>query len=210
MKKIMLLALVVYALFISTKTTAIIYIRDRYVSAGDKLVIDIFKRNSASSGIIGQFYFEEYNGFAANITLVKRVYTRGLKTFATNLRARLEKSNYKIELGEIADQRCLFEYTGEVNYKLYHYFVIAQKRNNFLYLITATTLHKNWNSRKEQVLKSLDSFTLKDLPPKPQKNTPDVNKPSKLEAEKIKLKDQIEELKKKNQLKKKRKLKMVI
>lgn len=64
-------------------------------------------------------------------------------------------------LTTLQGNRLVFEYTGSMNGLALHFFAVAMKKGNFVYLSTGTALESQWKNVASQMKKSLLSFVLK-------------------------------------------------
>lgn len=100
-------------------------------------------------------------GFSANVNVQIQYFEGNLVEYKALSQSQFNKLGFKI-IREIINHNSLFlEYSGEIKGRHLHWYAKAIKRGKFVYLATATSLEKNWLQNKFELVKSVDSFSLK-------------------------------------------------
>lgn len=108
-----------------------------------------------------QMFLPPQNGFAANVNVVIQPYTGTMKEYKKLSEAQFKQTGLTLLSIKQNDNSVSFEYTGVMQGILLKWYSIAHKKENIVYLITATSPKIDWEKNKKKLINSVNSFKLK-------------------------------------------------
>jgi hypothetical protein len=141
--------------------------RNEYVSdtAGVYIAAPAARTDAPFYQIVSMF-LPPSDGFAANVIIQRHKSKLSIKEFFKQTTDSFENTGLTIIKSELKDNAVTYEYKGAVNGKgggrTFHFYAKAIKKGEYLFLATAVALESHWEEQKGELMKSVDSFTLKE------------------------------------------------
>ncbi|RUO31488.1 hypothetical protein CWE12_00345 [Aliidiomarina sedimenti] len=111
-------------------------------------------------GQVFQYFLPAADGFAANVNLQIQPYEGSLEDYEALSVQQFEQLDFEmIDLAR-GDNELVFEYTGSMQGTEFHWFSRVLKEGNYFYVVTATALAERWDTEREALVESVDSFRL--------------------------------------------------
>lgn len=110
---------------------------------------------------IATFYLPGKFGFSANVTIMKQRYNQSMDNYDKLSLSQFKSLNAKVLMHKLKDDEALYEYLMEQSGKKLHFYVRAVKQGKNVYCITATALNSNWEEQKAELIKSVNSFEVR-------------------------------------------------
>lgn len=133
--------------------------------AKDTYENNVFSINSIEAtdkpGQILFMYLPASESFAPNINVLSQNYTGTIKEYLDITNEELKKYNLKIIKSKITEDSILIEYAGKMEGKELHFYAMAYKKNDLIYLATGTSLETQWATVSKKIIPIIDSFKLK-------------------------------------------------
>lgn len=101
------------------------------------------------------------DGFAANVNVQIQPYGGTLAEYKKLSDSQFSQMAFKVSTSIIEKNILKFEYTGSMSNLTLHWYSLAIKKGDFIYLVIATSLDKNWPKNKAALVASVDSLKLK-------------------------------------------------
>ncbi|MEW4488992.1 hypothetical protein AB1L42_12975 [Thalassoglobus sp. JC818] len=99
-------------------------------------------------------------GFAPNVNVQIQPYPGTMQEYSDLSKGQFEQLNFQVLKENVNENMALWEYTGTTQSKTLHWYTAAHKRDNKVYLVTATALESQWERAGEKLKKCVDSFRL--------------------------------------------------
>jgi hypothetical protein len=115
-----------------------------------------------SSVQICYFFLPPIDGFSANVNIQKQIYADSLQAYDELSLSQFEQMNFTLISHNVNKNIGIYEYKGDYQGQLLHWYSIAQKKDSTVLLVTATTLDSLWNEQKTILQESINSFKLND------------------------------------------------
>jgi len=109
---------------------------------------------------VATFFLEARNGFAANVGIQRQKFPGDIQAYDKLSAQQIEKLELEMVQRQVKDGQVLYEYKGTVKNRMLHFYARAIKQGPHVFLVTATTLEKNWAQDKATLMQSVDSFKL--------------------------------------------------
>ncbi len=105
-------------------------------------------------------FLPEREGFSANVNVQIQPFSAAMDEFVMLSLQQFKTAGFKVLQQNIVGQStAVFEYTGEMQHRLLHWYARAEKSGDKVYLVTATAPDDQW-SRLATVLKGcVDTFS---------------------------------------------------
>jgi len=100
------------------------------------------------------------NGFSANISVQIQPYMGTLSQYKALSDSQFKQNGFKSILSKINNNYVLYEFTGLITGKSFHWYSKAYKKGDFVYLVTATEQEENWKDTKNDLITAVESFKL--------------------------------------------------
>lgn len=100
------------------------------------------------------------NGFAASVNVQVQSFNDTLANYKKSSDIQFEQAGLVVKTSELKGDALTFEYVGEMNKHKFHWYSRAYKKNDFIYLVTATSLEIDWFENEEQLITTVNSFEL--------------------------------------------------
>lgn len=138
--------------------------RNTFVSQdlGISIQVPASKKSEAPTHQVAIFFLPPADGFSANVNIQKQKYSDSIEAYD-----RLSSSQFKHLKWTVLDRKlkpveAVYEYKGEFEGRTLHWYARAIKHGEYVYLVTATCLDSKWQEEKTELLKSVDSFRIKN------------------------------------------------
>jgi hypothetical protein len=100
-------------------------------------------------------------GFAPNINIQIQKYPNSLDDYAKLSTSQFKQFKFKIIQNEKIKDALIFEYSGTMQGRKLHWYSMAYKKEDNVFLITATSTESQWKTQKEKLIGCVKSFKLK-------------------------------------------------
>lgn len=100
-------------------------------------------------------------GFAPNINVQIQRYAGSLDNYAKLSARQFKQFNFKVIKNKKIKNRLILEYSGNMQNRNLHWYSIAHKKGNNIYLITATSTESQWKKLAKKLIECVKSFKLK-------------------------------------------------
>lgn len=101
------------------------------------------------------------NGFAPNVNVQIQHFPGTVEDYAKLTLNQFKDAKLKLIEKKAAGKSAVsFEYQGEMQARPLHWYAIALKSGNKIYLVTATDLESNWKNSAAQLKRCVNSFQL--------------------------------------------------
>lgn len=97
-------------------------------------------------------------GFSANVNVMIQHFNLGLSKYALISEKQFQDKQMEVLYKKQTKTSLTYEYSGVINGVKLHFYSKAYKKNDFVYLITATELEENWKRQGAILKKNVDSF----------------------------------------------------
>ncbi|RUO33248.1 hypothetical protein [Aliidiomarina soli] len=111
-------------------------------------------------GQVFQYFLPAADGFAANVNLQIQPYEGSLEDYEALSVQQFEQLDFEMLDLARGDNELIFEYTGSMQGTEFHWFSRVLKEGNYFYVVTATALAERWDTEREALVESVDSFRL--------------------------------------------------
>ncbi len=101
------------------------------------------------------------DGFSPNVNVQIQQYSKSLKDYFNLSISQFEQLKFKIYKKIISMKKVIFEYSGIMNRQNLHWYALAYKKGNNVYLITATAKQSQWKLKSKELISCVESFRLK-------------------------------------------------
>lgn len=100
--------------------------------------------------------------FAPNVGVQVQNFSEGLEAYLTLSRSQFSAAGMKvIKEKKVSATKATLEYSGAMQGRNLHYYALAEKKGNQVYLVTATATETQWPKVKDALVKNVDSFKTK-------------------------------------------------
>ena len=106
------------------------------------------------------FYLPPVDGFAPNVGVRVQVFYGTMKEYDEISAKQFKKTGIKLLHHQVRGNEAVYEYDGELRGTHMHWYSRAVKKDDRVYVITATALQSQWGSVKDELVHSVDSFEL--------------------------------------------------
>lgn len=110
---------------------------------------------------IAFFFLPQSEGFAANVDIEKKKFSDSIIAFDQLFVRNLQQFGLTIVKHTLDGEYLIYEYKGDMYDKHLHWYVKAIKSGEYVYIATAAGLNKQWDQQKTTLIKSVDSFVVK-------------------------------------------------
>ena len=101
------------------------------------------------------------DGFAPNVNVQVKVFEDSIEAYMEVSRNQVAQMGLAVIREEVRGNRATFEYSGSLNSgKPMHFYAVAVKRRNKVYLATATALQHQWPNSASHLIRCVDSLQL--------------------------------------------------
>ena len=100
-------------------------------------------------------------GFASNVNVQVQQYPNSLKEYAKLSIKQFNQLNFKVLQNKQTETNLVFEYSGIMQGNNFHWYAIALKKGNNVYLVTATSMESQWKIHSKTLIECVKSFKLK-------------------------------------------------
>lgn len=111
-------------------------------------------------GQVFQYFLPAADGFAANVNLQIQPYEGSLEDYEALSVQQFEQLDFEMLDLARGENELIFEYTGSMQGTEFHWFSRVLKEGNYFYVVTATALAERWDTEREALVESVDSFRL--------------------------------------------------
>ena len=113
-----------------------------------------------ASGQVFSYFLPANSGFAANINLQIQPFPGTLKEYDAITQEQFKSLNINVISAKTLDSEIKYEYSGHMSGNELRWFARAIKKDDEVYLITATALNSRWELEKTLLINSVMSFSL--------------------------------------------------
>lgn len=111
---------------------------------------------------VAMFFMPVELGFAANVSILKQRHAQDMEAYDKLTLSQIKSLKAKLLTHKLKGNEALYEYILNNNGKTLHSYVKAVKDGNYVYCVTAISLASNWETQKAELIKSVDSFRIKE------------------------------------------------
>ena len=134
----------------SSTNTQVFTTNDFIINAPDGLGI--------GPGLVTTMALPHQNGFSANVCVMVQEYKGSIADYDLLTQRQIYQAKFEMITSKVDDDSATYEYQGRMNGFDLHFYAIAIKGSNNVYLVTATGLQKDWKLQGESLVKSVNSF----------------------------------------------------
>jgi hypothetical protein len=109
-------------------------------------------------GVVTMIFLPAKNGFAGNVNVMIQEYAGTILEYNDLSQSQFKQMGLSIIEVKLNTDSVIYEYEGKSGQHELHWYSRAIKRDNRMYLITATSLLADWPGQKEALIQSVDSF----------------------------------------------------
>ena len=154
-------ALILFLLLFTSNINAEV---DSYTSESLGVSIDIPTINPIESQeiyVIADFFLPSKGAFSSNIGIQKQKFKGSLNDYNELSLSQFKSAGWTVIKFKKILNGLLWEYVGSMFGHDLHWYAKAIKKGDYIYLVTATALSSEWESQKDVLKKSIDSFKVK-------------------------------------------------
>jgi hypothetical protein len=118
--------------------------------------------SDVTTQMVAYFYLPPIDGFAGNVNIQKQVYKDTIEAYDKLSFSQFENMKFSMIKRTLTRNEVRYEYTGKMRGRTLHWYARAVKREEHVLLVTATALEGNWESQKTELMKSVDSFMVRE------------------------------------------------
>ena len=100
-------------------------------------------------------------GFAPNVNVQVQQYPNILKEYSDLSIKQFKQANLKILRNKQTKTYVIFEYSGIMQGRKLHWYAVAYKKGDNVFLITATSTESQWKTHSKTLVSCVKSFKLK-------------------------------------------------
>lgn len=100
------------------------------------------------------------DGFAPNINIQVQAYPGSLDDYAALSMQQFRQLKFKVIKQMKVGNALIFEYSGSMQGRDFHWFAMAHQKGNNIFLITATSTENQWKTLSEKLIECVKSFKL--------------------------------------------------
>lgn len=112
------------------------------------------------SGELIMMKLKTTNGFAPNVNVAIQSYAKSLEEYQALTVIQIAKLKLKVLKSEIKDNVLTLEYSGTMKKINFHWYANAYKKDNKMYLVTATSKETQWKTVSKKLTDCVNSFKL--------------------------------------------------
>ena len=101
------------------------------------------------------------DGFAPNVNIQIQQYPNSLKSYADLSVNQFKQYNFKVLQNIQTKTSLIMECSGDMQERKLHWYAMAYKKGNNVFLITATSTESQWKSSSQTLIECVKSFKLK-------------------------------------------------
>lgn len=105
-------------------------------------------------------YLPLKRGFTGNVNVQIQPYAGSLAQYLELSESQFKQFDLTILRSGVEKKRVFFEYQGLLSGQELHWYSVAEKKGDLIYLVTATDLQANWLESKEKLISVANSFAL--------------------------------------------------
>lgn len=113
------------------------------------------------SGMVATFLLPPKDGFSDNVNVMIQEYPNSLQEYDKVTRASFGANGMKLITGKLENGVLTYEYSGKYQGRPLHWYSRATKKDDKIYLVTATCAEERWETNKTQLMNAADSFEFK-------------------------------------------------
>jgi hypothetical protein len=129
---------------------------------GISIEVPISKESEASVQQVAMFFLPSSDGFTANVNIQKQRYSESMEAYDKLSTNQFTNFNWTVLNRRLKNDEVVYEYKGDMQGKTLHWYARAIRRAQYIYLVTATCLDSRWQKQKIELMKSIDSFKIKN------------------------------------------------
>ncbi|MCC5880168.1 MAG: hypothetical protein JJU03_09790 [Idiomarina sp.] len=111
-------------------------------------------------GQIFQYFLPAADGFAANVNMQIQPFEGDLDAYANISEQQFEQLGFEVVDVSRGDNELLYEYRGEMQGTMFHWYSRVIRDGIYYYVVTATSLDQRWETERDQLTESVHSFSL--------------------------------------------------
>ncbi|MGX5913830.1 hypothetical protein ACR0ST_03765 [Aliidiomarina sp. Khilg15.8] len=113
-----------------------------------------------TGGQVFQYFMPASNGFAANVNLQIQPYEGSLEEYEALSIAQFEQLELEVVQTDRSDGELMFEYRGDMQGTEMHWYARVIQHDGLFYVVTATALAERWDEERDELTRSVQSFSL--------------------------------------------------
>ncbi len=129
---------------------------------GISIEVPISKESEALTHQVAMFFLPASDGFAANVNIQKQKYSESIEAYDKLSVNQFTNLNWIVLNRKPKNDEVVYEYKGNMQSRPLHWYARVIKHGQYVYLVTATCLDSNWQKQKTELMKSIDSFKIKN------------------------------------------------
>ena len=107
---------------------------------------------------LAMFFLPVSNGFSPNINVLKQKFPGAMAEYDKLSLNQFTTMKWNLLKHSVNEKEIIYEYTGSMQGKDFHWYARALRSGDYIYLITATALESQWKDVQAEMLKSVNSF----------------------------------------------------
>lgn len=112
-------------------------------------------------GQVFQHYLPAADGFAANVNLQIQPFEGSMDEYIELSNEQFEQLDFAVVDMSRGDNEVIYEYRGRLQNTDLHWYSRVIKQGNYYYVVTATALESRWDTERDQLIDSVNSFSLR-------------------------------------------------
>lgn len=113
------------------------------------------------SGMVATFLLPPKDGFSDNVNVMIQAYAGTLEEYDKLTRGSFGANAMKLIAGNLEKGVLIYEYSGKYQGRPLHWYSRAQKKDDKVYLVTATCAEERWETNKKVLMDAVESFEFK-------------------------------------------------
>jgi hypothetical protein len=123
--------------------------------------IDTLEGNNIANSQVLMMYLPVSSRFAPNVNIQVQSYKGSLDTYLKLSKQQFKQLKFKIIKVKKFKNYLIFEYTGTMKNMKLHWYSLAYKKKNNIFLATATALESQWSKKSKKLIRCVESFKIK-------------------------------------------------
>jgi len=133
-----------------------------YVSPDHGFSIDVATAPSKMSYQLALFYLPPVDGFAPNVGVRVQVFHGSMREYDEISAGQFKQTGLDLTHHQVHRNEAVYEYNGNLRGTHMHWYSRAVKKDNRVFVVTATALQNQWKRVEDELRQSVDSFSFDD------------------------------------------------
>jgi hypothetical protein len=116
---------------------------------------------TGSNSIVMSMYLASSEKFAPNVNICVQDYRGSIEDYKKLSDKQFEESNISVLTSVVKENVFTLEYSGIMSGRDLHFYAVAVKKANQIYLVTAAATVEQWKKYSEKLIDTVRSFQLK-------------------------------------------------